>query len=77
MVGCTKTKMHGFSTLLNNAYSFKAFNKGQNFAFSLEAYLGGGPLCHGPLWVARIAKLHREVSKIEICPPLCKFGIKV
>ena len=34
------------------------------------AYLGGGPLGHGPtLWVARIAKLHRKVSKIEACPP--------
>ena len=34
------------------------------------AYLGGGPLCHGPpLWVARIAKLHSKVSKIESWPP--------
>ena len=30
----------------------------------------GGPLSHGPLvWVARIAKMHRKVSKIEACPP--------
>ena len=29
------------------------------------AYLGGRPLGHGPpLWVARIAKLHRKVSKM-------------
>ena len=44
---------------------------------SSGAYLGGGPLCHGPpLWVARIAKLHRKVSKIEAWPPLCKLGIR-
>ena len=37
----------------------------------------GEALCHGPpLWVARIAKLHRKVSKIEACPPLCKLGIR-
>ena len=31
-----------------------------------------------PLYVARIAKLHRKVSKIEACPPpsLCKLGIR-
>ena len=28
-----------------------------------------------PLWVARIAKLHRRVSKIEAWPSLCKLGI--
>ena len=35
-------------------------------------------LCHGPpLWVARIVKLHRKVSKIEAWPPpLCKLGIR-
>ena len=34
------------------------------------AYLEGGALGHGPpLCVARIAKLHRKVSKIEACPP--------
>ena len=42
------------------------------------AYLGRGPLGHGPpLWVARIAKLHRKVSKIEAWPPLCKLGIRL
>ena len=30
-------------------------------------YLGG--------WVARIVKLHRKVSKLVACPPLCQFGI--
>ena len=29
------------------------------------------------LWVARIAKLHRKVSKIEAWPPLCKLGIRL
>ena len=29
-----------------------------------------------PLWVARIAKLHRKVSKIKVWPPLCKLGIR-
>ena len=29
-----------------------------------------------PLWVARIVKLHRKVSKIEAWPPLCKLGIR-
>ena len=39
--------------------------------------VGWGPLCHGPpLLVARIVKLHRKVSEIEACPPLCKFGIR-
>ena len=38
----------------------------------------GGPLGHGPsLWVARIAKLHRKVSKIEALYPLCKLGIRL
>ena len=38
------------------------------------AYLGG-PLGHGlPLWVARIAKLHRKVSKIEACPPFASWA---
>ena len=27
-------------------------------------------------WLARIAKLHRKVSKIEACPPLYKLGIR-
>ena len=29
-----------------------------------------------PLWVARIVKLNRKVSKIEAWPPLYKFGIR-
>ena len=33
------------------------------------AYLGGAIGPWPPLWVARIAKLHRKVSKIEACPP--------
>ena len=38
----------------------------------------GGALCHGPpLWVARIAKLHRKVSKIEAWPPPLQVGHKV
>ena len=28
------------------------------------------------LWVDRIAKLHRKVSKIEAWPPLSKLGIR-
>ena len=43
------------------------------------AYLGGGGIVPcPPLWVARIAKLHRKVSKIEAWPPppLCKLGIR-
>ena len=39
-------------------------------------YLGGGIVPWPPLWVARNAKLHRKVSKIEAWPPLCKFGIR-
>ena len=40
------------------------------------AYLGGA-LGHGPpFWVTRIAKLHRKLSKIKACPPLCKLGIR-
>ena len=39
------------------------------FAVSRGAFRGGiGPW--PPLWVARIAKLHRKVSKTEACPPL-------
>ena len=34
MVGCKKTKTHGFSILQTNAYNFKAFRKLQNNAFS-------------------------------------------
>ena len=34
-----------------------------------------------PLWVARIAKLHRKVSKIEACPPFASwasgFGLEI
>ena len=32
-------------------------------------YLGGGHWAMAPVWVARIAKFHRKVSKIEACPP--------
>ena len=40
-------------------------------AFGPGTYLEGA-LC---LWVARIVKLHRKVSKIEACPPpLRKLG---
>ena len=41
--------------------------------------LVGGMHPPHPLWVARIAKLHRKVSKIEAWhppPPLCKLGIR-
>ena len=34
MVGYTKAKTYGFSTLQTNAYSFKAFRKVQSNAFS-------------------------------------------
>ena len=68
------------SKTLNNL----KFYKTQQFVLSINAiiragaYLGGGPLCHGPpLWVARIAKLHSKVSKIEAWPPLCKLGIRL
>ena len=43
------------------------------------AYLGGAIVPWTSLWVARIAKLHRKVSKIEAWPPpppLCKMGIR-
>ena len=37
---------------------------------STRGVFRGGPLGHGPpLWVARIAKLHSKVSKIEASPP--------
>ena len=51
-----------------------------NSEFGSGAYLGGGALGHGPLWVARIAKLHRKLSKIKAwppLPPLCKLGIRL
>ena len=35
MVGCTRAKMHGFSVLQTNAYSFKAFRTLQNDFFNL------------------------------------------
>ena len=39
------------------------------------AYLGGGAIGPWPpLWVARIAKLHRKVSKIEAWPPVADLG---
>ena len=39
------------------------------------AYLGGGHWAMAsPLWVARIAKLHRKVSKIEAWPPPLQVG---
>ena len=45
--------------------------------YAFRGVFRGGPLCHGPpLWVARIAKLRRKVSKIEAWPPLCKLGIR-
>ena len=34
----------------------------------------GGHWAIAPLWVARIAKLHRKVSKIEACPPPLQAG---
>ena len=36
--------------------------------------LGGGIRPWPPLWVARIAKLHRKVSKIDACPPFLQVG---
>ena len=38
------------------------------------AYLGGAIGPWPPLWVARIAKLHRKVSKIEAWPPPLQVG---
>ena len=29
-----------------------------------------------PLWVVRITKLHKKVSKIEAWPPVCKLGVR-
>ena len=53
---------------------------GREFAFWWPGtYLGGGAIvpCPSPLWVDRIAKLHRKVSKIEAFPPPLQVGHKV
>ena len=45
--------------------------------YAVRGVFRGGHWAMAPLWVAKIAKLHRKVSKIETCPPpppLCKMG---
>ena len=59
--------------------SSNVFYDGSDLQSGPGAYLGGGGIGPwSPLWVARIAKLHSKVSKIEAWPPpLCKLGIRL
>ena len=41
-------------------------------SLTIRGVFRGGAMT--PLWVARIAKLHRKVSKIEACPPPLQVG---
>ena len=45
------------------------FKKFQKFLNNHPGAYLGGHCAMAPLWVARIVKLHRKVSKIEACPP--------
>ena len=50
------------------ALALLMFAKGKNTAFNQS--MGHGP----PLWITRIAKLHRKVSKIEAGPPFASWA---
>ena len=67
LIKCTVTSITGFNCIRN----LNQLGKQNHVSIVCTgAYLGGGPLGHGPpLWIARIAKLHSKVSKIEAWPP--------
>ena len=70
-----------WSNAVKTAFFFKKLRKiaqtpiaSSSWGLAPGAYLGGAIGPWPLLWVAKIAKLHRKVSKIEACPPFARWA---